>query len=76
MPKTGRITTDQDYQLINFSKKTGKSQGAAIVALGYLKPDELTFVIRNQIEEIILSLFQWEDAKFIFLMGMYFLTKS
>lgn len=69
MLKTGRITNDQYYQLINFSKKTGKSQGAAIVALGYLKPDELTSAIRTQIEEIILSLFQWQDAKFIFFDG-------
>lgn len=75
MLKTGRITDDQYYQLINFSEKTGKSHGAAIVALGYLKFDELTSVIRNQIEEIILSLFQWEDAKFIFFDGHVFPDK-
>ncbi len=67
MLKTGRITDDQYYQLIDFSEKTGKSHGAALLELGYLKPDKLTSAIKDQVKEIIADLFKWEEARFIFL---------
>jgi curved DNA-binding protein CbpA len=47
-------------------KKTGKRQGAVLVELGYLKPKDLIWAVTHQVEEIILSLFQWEDGEFEF----------
>ncbi len=47
-------------------KRTGKRQGAVLVELGYLKPKDLIWAVTHQVEEIILSLFHWEDGEFEF----------
>jgi hypothetical protein len=65
----GKISTDQYFQSVNVMKKTGKRQGTILVELGYLKPEDLIWSVRRQVEEIILSLFQWEDGEFIFIEG-------
>ena len=70
--RAGKITTDQYYQLMNISQKKGKSPGAVLVELGYLKPEDLVWAVRRQVEEIILSLFQWKDGKFTFFDGPVF----
>jgi len=69
MLKAGRLTINQYYQSVDIMKKTGKRQGAALVELGYLKPEDVIWIVRHQVEEIILSLFQWEDGKFVFIEG-------
>ena len=67
--RTGRITTDQYKRVIDASNKEMKKQGAVLVELGYLRPEDLTGLVRQQEEEIILSLFQWEDGIFNFKEG-------
>ncbi len=67
--KAGKITVDQYYQSVYIMKKTGKRQGRVLAELGYLKPEDLTWAVRYQVEEIILSLFQWEDGEFVFIEG-------
>jgi curved DNA-binding protein CbpA len=64
--KAGKLTLEQYYQSIEVMKKTGKRQGAVLVELGYLKPKDLIWSVTHQVEEIILSLFQWEDGEFEF----------
>jgi curved DNA-binding protein CbpA len=64
--KAGKLTLEQYYQSIEVMKKTGKRQGAVLVELGYLKPKDLIWAVTHQVEEIILSLFQWEDGEFEF----------
>ncbi len=67
--KAEKITLDQYYQSIEGMKRTGKRQGTVLVELGYLKPKDLMWAITHQVEEIILSLFQWEDGEFEFKEG-------
>lgn len=67
--KAGKITVDQYYQSVDIMKKTGKRQGTVLAELGYLKPEDLTWAVRHQVEEIILSLFSWEDGEFVFIEG-------
>lgn len=74
--RAGKITVNQYYQLINISQKKGKSHGATLVELGYLKPEDLVWAVRRQVEEIILSLFQWRDGKFAFLDGPVFSDRA
>ncbi len=64
--KVGKLALEQYYQSIESMKKTGKRQGAVLVELGYLKPKDLIWAVTHQVEEIILSLFQWEDGEFEF----------
>lgn len=67
--RAGKISVDQHYQSVDIIKKTGKRQGTVLVELGYLKPENLIWAVRHQVEEIILSLFQWEDGEFVFIEG-------
>jgi curved DNA-binding protein CbpA len=67
--RTGKITSDQYYQSIEIMKKEGKPQGRVLIELGYLKPKELVWSVRHHAEEIILSLFRWEDGSVSFAEG-------
>lgn len=64
--RVGKISHGQYLQSVDILKKTGKRQGTILVELGYLKPSDLVWAVQNQVEEIILSLFQWEEGDFIF----------
>jgi len=55
--KAKKIDIEQYNQSVKLLKETGKKQGAILVKLGYLKPQELVWAVRRQVEEIILSLF-------------------
>jgi curved DNA-binding protein CbpA len=67
--RIGKINLDQYIQSVNILKKTGQRQGTVLVELGFLTPSDLVWAVQNQVEEIILSLFQWEDAVFLFREG-------
>jgi len=67
--KVGRLTLEQYYHSFDVMKKTGKRHGSVLVELGYLKPKEIFWAVTNQVEEIILSLFQWKEGKFEFKEG-------
>jgi curved DNA-binding protein CbpA len=67
--QTNKLTIDQYYQVLDISKKNGKSHGSVLVELGLLKPEDLILTAREQIEQIIISLFQLGNGKFVFLEG-------
>ncbi len=60
--KAGKINIDQYYQALTMLKSTGKRLGAILVELGFLKSNELIWALKCQVEEIILSLFTWENG--------------
>ena len=64
--KAGKISLDQYYRSVDVMEKTKQRHGAVLVGLGYLKPENLIWAVKHQVEEIILSLFRWEDGKFLF----------
>jgi curved DNA-binding protein CbpA len=64
---SNKITSDEYYRVIDISEKKGKSHGATLVDLGLLKPENLLQEVKSQVEEIILSIFRWEDGDFVFL---------
>ncbi len=64
--KEGRITIEQYNHSVAEMKKTKQRQGAVLVRLGYLQPQELATVVKHQVEEIILSLFSIEEGRFAF----------
>jgi curved DNA-binding protein CbpA len=64
--RAGKITSDQYRQLSDISQKKGKPQAAMLVELGYLKPEDIIWSVKKQVEEIIFSVFQWEDGSFAF----------
>ena len=64
--RAGKITSDQYRQLYDISQKKGKTHAAMLVELGYLKPEDIIWSVKKQVEEIILSIFRWEDGSFAF----------
>jgi len=64
--KAGKITMKQYDTSVKLLKKTGKRQGSILVELGYLTPKKLFWGVKYQVREIIYSLFQIEDAEYIF----------
>lgn len=65
----GKITQEQYDRSVELLKKTGKRQGTILVELGYLKPQELFWAVRHQVEKIILSLFNFKEGVFYFREG-------
>ena len=57
-----KITTDQYYQLLSIIKKEKKPIGRILVEQNFIKPKDLVLAVKNQAEEIILSLFRWEGG--------------
>ncbi|MGC2063060.1 MAG: DUF4388 domain-containing protein [Thermodesulfovibrionales bacterium] len=64
--KQDRITRQQYDRTVEEMQKTGQKQGVVLVKMGYLKPEELVPVVRQQVEQIILSLFTLQDGSFEF----------
>jgi curved DNA-binding protein CbpA len=64
--RAGKITSDQHRQLYDISQKKEKTHAAMLVELGYLKPEDIIWSVKKQVEEIILSIFRWEDGSFAF----------
>lgn len=64
--KAGEITMKQYDASVELLKKTGKRQGSILLELGYLTPKKLFWAVKYQVKEIIYSLFQLEDAEYVF----------
>jgi curved DNA-binding protein CbpA len=60
--KTGKITIDQYYHAASIVANDKKSRGKVFVDLGYIQPHDFILAVKNQAEEIILGLFDWEDG--------------
>ncbi len=67
--RKGQITQSQYDNSITAMKETGKRHGTVLVELRYLKATDLIWAVRNQVEEIIVSLFLLEHGEFTFLEG-------
>jgi curved DNA-binding protein CbpA len=64
--KEGKITLIEFENASRLLMKTGKKLGKILVELCYLSPSELFKAVRQQIEDIIISHFQWEEGEFEF----------
>jgi len=65
----GRITRDQYDDSLRRVRESGKRQGVTLVEMGLLTSDELFAAVREQIEEIIWSIFAWDFATVTFMPG-------
>ncbi len=67
----GKITLEEYNQASYLVEKTGQRLGQVLIDLGYLKPDDLALSVQQQMEEIIISLFNIDEGKFEFKEGPY-----
>lgn len=61
----GKITPEQHMKSGSLVGP-GKRQGKVLVQMGVLSPSELWWAVKNQVQEIIYSLFQWKEGDFSF----------
>lgn len=64
-----RITRDQYNDSLRLVRESGKRHGAILVEMGLLTPDELFAAVRDQIEDILWSVFAWDFAHVTFIPG-------
>ncbi len=64
--KQGVINREQLEFAIEEIKRTGKKFGTVLVENGIITPEQLVQAVINQVEEIMLSVFVWEDGDYLF----------
>jgi hypothetical protein len=60
-----RVSTDE------LARSPGKRHGAILVQMGFLKPDELGVAVREQVQGILWSLFNWDSGAVAFKVGRF-----
>ena len=64
--RSNKLTRAQFDASAELTKKTGKKLGAILVELGFISPQDLVTGVKEQVKQIILSLFTWRDGRYIF----------
>lgn len=64
--KQGVINRSQLEFAIEEIKRTGKKFGTVLVENGIITPEQLVQAVISQVEEIMLSVFVWEDGEYLF----------
>lgn len=66
-----RITQEQYDRSVVLLKASGKRQGAALVEIGALTPQDLYRSVKDQVVSIVWSLFDWTDGEVSFKVGKF-----
>jgi len=64
--RRGEIAKDQYHRVSEIYEKTKMRKGVILVEMGFIKPQRLFLIIKEQIKEIVLSLFEWTEGDFRF----------
>lgn len=67
--REGKITRDQYDESGRRIRTTGKRQGVTLIEMHALQPKDLFVALREQIQEIVWSLFAWQDGSVVFTPG-------
>jgi hypothetical protein len=67
--RLGRITQDEYDESVRRMKITGKRHGVTLVEMTLLTAEEMFNFVREQIEEIVLSIFSWTTGTVAFTPG-------
>ena len=67
--KADKINVRQFEAATKVVIRTGKRLGGVLVELGYLKPRDLFWGVKYQVEEIVCGLFAWTDGAYEFTPG-------
>jgi len=66
MLKAGKINMAQFDAASKVVIQTGKRMGGVMVELGYIKPKDLFWGVKYQVQEIVCSLFTWTEGSYEF----------
>ncbi|MEJ2367874.1 MAG: DUF4388 domain-containing protein [Acidobacteriota bacterium] len=66
-----QITPAQYQESVTLLKSTSKRQGTILVEMGVLTPRELYKAVREQVTQIVWSLFDWSEGQITFRVGKF-----
>ena len=68
----GRITEAQ-HQVSSeeLDREPGRRHGSILVQMGFLRKEELGAVVREQVQDILWSLFNWDEGEVVFKVGVF-----
>jgi len=69
MLKAGKINVQQFEAASKVVVEQGKRMGGVMVELGFIKPKDLFWGVKYQVQEICCSLFTWTEGEYEFLQG-------
>jgi curved DNA-binding protein CbpA len=64
--RAGKLTREQCDLSSELVSKTGNKQGAHLVELGFITPQQLLEGVKFQVKQIIVDVFGWRDGSYIF----------
>lgn len=67
--KAGKISVAQFEAASKVVVATGKRMGGVMVELGFIKPKDLFWGVKYQVQEIVCSLFTWTEGSYEFVPG-------
>ena len=67
--REGRITREQYDESVSLLRKTGKRHGVTLLEMKLLEPKDLFVALRDQIQEIVWSVFEWTTGTVAFTPG-------
>jgi DNA-binding NarL/FixJ family response regulator len=62
--REGKITPEQHRHARELVIESGRRMGESLVELGFIKPRELLPTVRRHLEDVVYSLFAWDDGEF------------
>jgi len=70
--RKGHITQAQ-HQVAEreLERSTGVRLGEILIQMGYIEADELAAVVREQVQQVLRGLFNWEDGEVVFRVGRF-----
>ncbi len=70
--RSGRLTEEeQNVSIEELKLNNGKRHGTVLVEMGLLEPEELEPLVRDQVQQILWTLFDWEDGDVTFRVGTF-----
>lgn len=71
LERTGRLSREDCTRMMQERRNSTQRFGVLLIEHGLLSPAEVSTAIREQIEEIVWSLFTWQDGQVRFNLGDY-----
>ncbi len=67
--RKGLVTPSQHDKASQVLNESGRRFGAILVELGFVRPQELFEAVQQQVQEIVISVFHWDDGDYLFVPG-------
>jgi len=70
--RKGRITEAQHQVAAReLERSSGVRLGEILIQMGYIEADELAAVVREQVQQVVRELFNWDDGEVVFRLGRF-----